>query len=182
MKPNTLEYLKCRTAELAIDTSTLRNQGAAGVVQAARGFLANVDLKSFSVHSAQEFFEVLDGATDALAQSLPEGARHWGTARKALNIFLRDCVYNRFLCSHFAISCIHRWLEVPLDSYVATGLQATSCGEKLPRWRTIRDLKQKDSDEYQRVATKVANRMGCNRVDLDVYLWRGLGIEDVRNV
>jgi hypothetical protein len=182
MNPKTINYLKKRTAELAIGNSTLRNQGAAGVAKAAREFLANVELKSFSVNSAQEFSEVLDRATVDLVQSLPDGARNWGTARKALNIFLRDCVYNRFLSSHFAISRIHPWLEVPLDNHVASGLRKTSYKKNLPRWGTIRRLTREDSDKYQEVAAQVADRIGCNRVDLDIYLWRQVGIKEMRNV
>jgi len=182
MNPKTIEHLRRRTAELAIGNSTLRNQGAPGVAKAARDFLANVDLKSFSANSAQEFSETLDRATADLVQALPQGARNWGTARKALNIFLRDCLYNQFLCSHFAISHIHPWLEVPLDSHVAKGLRRTSHGNELPKWATITGLEHERSDRYQEVAGKVAKRIGCNRVDLDIYLWREVGIRELENV
>jgi hypothetical protein len=165
MNSKTIEYLRRRTAELAIGNSTLRNQGAPGVAKAARDFLANVDLKTFSANSAQVFFEILDGATADLVQVLPQGARNWGTARKALNIFLRDCLYNQFLCSHYAINHIHPWLEVPLDSYVANGLRRTSYGSELPNWTTITRLKHEYSDRYQEVAGKVAEKIRCNRVE-----------------
>ena len=52
MNQETIGYLGRRTAQLAIGNSTLRNQGAPGVAKAARDFLANVDIKSFSVNSA----------------------------------------------------------------------------------------------------------------------------------
>ena len=182
MIPKTIEYLRRRTAELAIGNSTLRNQGARGVAKAARTFLANIDIKSFSVTSEQEFSATLDRATIALSQALPEGARNWGTARKALNIFLRDCLYNQFLCSHFAISHVHPWLEVPLDSHVAKGLRNTFEGNTLPKWTTITGLKHELSDRYQEVAGKVAKKLGCNRVDLDIYLWREVGVKELENV
>ncbi len=182
MNTKTIEYLKHRTVKLAIGNSTLRNQGAAGVAEAAREFLANVDLKSFSVDTVQMFSDVLDRATADLTEALPEGARNWGTARKALNIFLRDCLYNQFLCSHFALSHIHPWLEVPLDSHVASGLRKTSHKKEVPKWGTIRKLERGDSRKYQVVAAKVAEKIGCHRVDLDIYLWRQVGIKDIRNV
>lgn len=182
MNPKTIEYLRRRTAELAIGNSTLRNQGAPGVAKAARTFLSNLDLKSFAVTSEQEFSATLDRATTALTQALPQDARNWGTARKALNIFLRDCLYNQFLCSYFAISHVHPWLEVPLDSQVADGLRKTSEGNTLPKWTTIKGLKHKLSDRYQEVAGKVAKKIGCNRVDLDIYFWREVGIKELENI
>ena len=182
MNPKTIGYLRRRTAELAIGNSTLRNQGAPGVAKAARHFLAKVDLKSFSVSSEQKFSQILDCATIDLVRALPPGARNWGTARKALNIFLRDCLYNQFLCSYFAISHIHPWLEIPLDSHVAKGLRRTSQGSDLPKWDTITGLNHERSDRYQEVAGRVAKKIGCNRVDLDIYLWREVGIRDLENI
>ncbi|HOO51823.1 MAG TPA: hypothetical protein PLK94_11100 [Alphaproteobacteria bacterium] len=182
MSNKTIEYLRRRTAELAIGNSTLRNQGAPGVAKAARAFLSQLDLKSFSVSSEEKFVDALDRATEKLVQVLPYGARNWGTARKALNIFLRDCLYNQFLCTHFAISQVHPWLEVPLDSYVAKGLRGTFEGNCLPKWTTITGLEHEPSDQYQKVAGKVAEKIGCNRVDLDIYLWREVGIRELENV
>jgi len=182
MKLKTIKYLKIRTAELSIGNSTLRNQGAAGVVKNARNFLAELDLLNFSVNSEYDFYKILDDATSNLVKALPTGARHWGTARKAINIFLRDCVYNKFLCSQFDLAKIHPWLEIPLDSYVAKALCKTSLGSKLPKWVSITRLKPKISIEYQKVATQVAEKIGCYRVDLDIYLWREIGINEIKSV
>ena len=182
MNLKTIEYLRRRTAELAIGNSTLRNQGASGVVKAARDFLAELALNSFSVNSQKDFGRELDQATESLIPVLPDGAHNWGTARKAINIFLRDCLYNQFLCNHYAISQIHPWLEVPLDKYVAEGLQDTSMGDGLPEWETIKGLDRKTSDQYQHVANDVAGKLGCNRVDLDIYFWRGIGAADCESI
>jgi len=182
MNAKTIGYLKRRTAELAIGHSTLRNQGAPGVAAAARQFLASMDLRCFSVASEKTFFKSLDRMTQELVQALPVGTQNWGAARKALNIFLRDCVYDRFLCEHFGLAQIHPWLELPLDNYTAVGLGTTSLGSDLPKWDAIKRLKEKDSAEYQQVARQVASRIGCNRVDLDIYLWRQLGIEDIEQI
>ncbi|MDH4227196.1 MAG: hypothetical protein OEV59_05535 [Deltaproteobacteria bacterium] len=182
MNSKTIKYLQHRTAQLSIGSSTLRNQGAPGVAKATRTFLSELNLKSFSVTSKQKFSKALDHTTIALSKALPKGARNWGTARKAVNIFLRDCVYNRFLCSHFAIHLIHPWLEVPLDSHVANGLRETSMRNTLPKWTTIKKLERKVSDKYQEAATKVAEKVGCKRVDLDIYLWRQTGIKELKNI
>jgi hypothetical protein len=38
------------------------------------------------------------------------------------------------------------------------------------------------SVRYQEVAGKVAKKTGCNRVDLDIYLWREVVIGELENV
>ncbi len=182
MNAVTIGYLKHRTAELAIGHSTLRNQGAPLVAAAARQFLAGMDLAAFSVDSEEAFVTVLNSETANLVGVLPNRARNWGAARKALNIFVRDCVYDRFLCEHFTLAPIHPWLELPLDSYAAVGLRETSIGKRLPKWQTIKRLTQEDSAAYQQVACRVAARVGCYRVDLDIYLWRRIGIKDIAKV
>ena len=90
MKEELLKLLQYRTAEGATGPSALRNQGNRGVLAAARHFLKAIDLFEFSVTSEQKFKSVLDDHTNHLTLSFPEGARHWGAARKALNLFLRD--------------------------------------------------------------------------------------------
>lgn len=182
MNLKTISYLKRRTAVLAIGQSTLRNQGAPGVAAAARQFLASMDLRHFAVDSEKSFLRVLDRETKKLMQALPVGTKNWGAARKALNIFLRDCVYDRFLCEHFGLAQIHPWLELPLDSYAAVGLGKTLLGSSLPKWDAIKRLKEEDSAAYQQVAREVASRLGCHPVDLDIYLWRQLGIEDIEGI
>jgi len=182
MKLKTIEYLKIRTAELSVGNSTLRNQGAPGVIKTARTFLAKLDLQDFSVNSEYGFYKILDDATNNLVKVLPTRAQHWGTARKAINIFLGDCVYNKFLCSQFDLIQIHPWLEIPLDSYVAKALCKTSIGSKLPKWVSITRLKPEISIEYQKVANQVAKIIGCYRVDLDIYLWREIGIKEIEGI
>lgn len=86
--------LQCRTAEFSIGASTLRNQGAKGVVARARALLKDLDLRLYSCKSRGAFRRQLDTDTEWIRRRLPSGARHWGTARKALNIFLRDARYS----------------------------------------------------------------------------------------
>ena len=47
---------------------------------------------------------------------MPESV--WGFARKGLNIFLRDCFYNRYIHDHYGLQAIEPFLEVPLDGRV----------------------------------------------------------------
>ena len=85
----------------AIGASTVRNQGAPGVVNATRKFLSEMDLRSFGAKNKDDFTEALECKTNALQRTLPEPAASWGLARKALNVFLRDCLYNHYLRRDF---------------------------------------------------------------------------------
>jgi len=167
-----LKRLHERVASVAIGPSTIRGMGPPGTVQRARTFLAKVRLGRFKVTSKRAFERELDRTTKAYLASLPSGARHWGMARKTLNIFLRDVAYNRFLNAAHRLDQVHKWLEVPLDSHVGNELRDCPEGEALPRWKTVIGLTPEASAEFQVVARKVAVRMQVNPVDLDVFFWR----------
>src|SRR5208283_1063473 len=109
-------------AQGAIGPSALRNQGNRGVLTIARRYLEAIDLFKFSVTNEQQFKSLLDANTKDLMNSFPKGARNWGAARKALNLFLRDVLYNHYLSQHFGFRQIEKWLEVPLDSYTAKAI------------------------------------------------------------
>lgn len=49
-------------------------------------------MSSFVVRSQPQFLAKLDAETCRLQTVLPAGTRHWGSARKALNLFLRDAL------------------------------------------------------------------------------------------
>jgi hypothetical protein len=134
--------------------------------------LAGLNLNRFQVDSKREFAGVLDSATNSFLAALPRKAKHWGLARKLLNIFLRDAAYNRYLSHHFGLWRVERWMEVPLDSHVGKQLRASPEGRHLPRWKTVIGLACEKSKAFQKVATRVARRKGVTRVDLDVYYWR----------
>ena len=74
----------------------------------------------------QRFQSRLNVATRRLKDRLPKGARNWGAARKALNIFLRDVLYNHYLRSRHHLDRLEEWLEVPLDRDVAAALRAAA--------------------------------------------------------
>ena len=50
-----------------------------------------------------EFRKWMDNTTEHLLDVFSLTVRPWGTARKAVNLFLRDVLYNRYLCSKFKI-------------------------------------------------------------------------------
>ena len=159
---------------LAIGRSTLRNQGAPGMVDHARTHLREVDLNIFSTEDINSYFCKLNSQTESLANSFPaNGSGNWGAARKSLNIFLRDVVYNKHLCEHFKLSHIEKWLEVPLDSHVYQGLRNDAKQNGVfPRWPGLCHLKSEGSAALQDIASQVAKTLGVPRVHLDVRYWR----------
>jgi hypothetical protein len=175
MNEELINLLKHRIAEGAIGPSALRNQGDSGVLSAARRFLKSINLIEFSVNSERKFKTVLDAHTNRLKRSFPKEARHWGAARKGLNLFLRDVLYNRYLSRYYGFRGVERWLEIPLDSYTAKAIRRRYGAKGLPPWRGIKHLKPEVSQAYQDAATRLASDCGFARVHLDILYWREVG-------
>jgi hypothetical protein len=167
-KNDFLQRLQTHVANVAIGSSTLRNQGASNVIKKARRFLAErVDLEK--LNDPKTFKRRLNELTERLRQSLPRGARHFGAARKAINIFLRDCFYNRWLCDRYRLRNVESLLEAPLDKYVAKRLLEEN--HSLPTWNGLGGLRRKENLKYQRAATKLAEGKNTSRVHLDLWIW-----------
>lgn len=174
-----IDRLQVRTAMLAIGRSTLRSQGAPGMVAEARRFLRNIDLHLFAVGSNKQFMAVLDSQTALLASRFPDGGRgNWGAARKSLNIFLRDVFYCRPLCEHYKLAVLEPWLEVPLDSNVHKGL-ADDAASAIGLWPGVKSLTPVVSAELQSTASAVAKSLGVARVHLDVRYWRQAALDEL---
>ncbi len=170
--PEYLKYLCERQASTSIGASTARGMGPKGTIQKARKYLGSLDLKRFRKRSQGGFIQELEMATRELMKALPKGYRHWGSARKFINIFLRGCCYNKYLSAYNKLEKIEPWLEVPLDSHVAKGLKLHTSRGILPRWKGVIHLCKDESDKFQFFAANLANCDGVNRVDLDVKFWR----------
>src|SRR5512139_3099926 len=86
--PPSLEDYRRRVANITIGSSTLRNQGARGVIDIARNFLAGMEFQGFHGNVALGFLRELDRQTNLLIDAFPSGAKNWGTLRKAVNLYL----------------------------------------------------------------------------------------------
>jgi hypothetical protein len=161
-------------ATVAIPPSTVQRMGSRTMETAVR-YLTNLPLQDFASQKEETGFQkLLDNHTTMLASEfhLYRGELRWGAARKVLNIFLRDALYNKYLCERYALDRLERFLEVPLDSRVGEGLQRDSRDEKLPIWDTVSGLTREDSDRFQKFATKQAEKEGLPaRVHLDLKYW-----------
>lgn len=158
-------------AVTTVGPSALRNQGSKGVIKAAQNYLALIDLASFRTKDEQIFLTILEARTGELKEAFPRGAQNWGAARKALNLFLRDICYNRFLCERYGLSDSEEWMEIPLDSLVATALKRKGKRDELPHWPGINRLTSEISASFQAFARQVATQQGISRVHLDMRLW-----------
>ncbi len=135
-------------------------------MSAARRYLGCLSLQPFTGSGAGCFKSALDQHTRRLQRAFPPAARHWGTARKALNIFLRDALYNIYLSEAFHLHAVEQLLEIPLDAYTAHALRARVA--RLPRWRGVKHLTARDSAAYQEAARGLAAQMKVAPVHLDV--------------
>ena len=102
-----------------------------GTVASARARLRTVDLSEFGTSDEEEFLAALDRWTSLVRRSLPGNAR-WGLARKVLNIFLRDAVYNVYLRTAFRLDRCEPLCELPMDRIVAKHLVSASV-TKVPK-------------------------------------------------
>lgn len=174
--PPELAYYQKRLANTTIGATTLRKQGAAGVVAAARTFLRAMHLDAVgSLPTADAFAAHLNQQTDDLMKALPPAGSSFGAARKAINLFLGETYYHRVVCQEFGLERIALWLEVPLDRMVAEFLhkEAKAQGVVLPAWLGIKWLTPEDSRRYQEFATVYAAGRGEGwlRIHVDLVAW-----------
>jgi hypothetical protein len=181
MNQKYIDYLQKRIAESAIGASTLRNQGAPGVVEAARSYLMKIKLKNLSnIKEEPEYIRFLNRHTGKLKNKFHGRAKgNWGAARKALNIFIRDVAYNLVLTEWYGIDQIMPWLEVPLDNDVIKGIKKDKRKAlELPNWNSIRKLEKHESRKFQKEAKHIGDAEGVYRVHLDLKYWRAKKRED----
>jgi hypothetical protein len=170
-KKDFLAAIQSRTARVAIGASTARGRGSKGAVRAARRFLARLRLAGFGVRNRPRFETRLNRATTRLVAALPRRARRWGLARKFLNIFLRDCLYTKYLADANGLDRVEELLELPLDSITAKELRKAAGRGQLPRWPGVRKLTKGTSARYQAVALEEAQKEKIARVHLDAKYW-----------
>lgn len=170
-----------RLSQISTGASAFRNQGASGLVRAAQGYFEHqVPVGQFvnSLSNNSHYNDFLKHHTDSLLSVLPNGAQNWGVARKGLNLFLREIVYNSFLAEKYKIptrmsefNIFAQNMEVPLDGHVAKALISKS-NPLMPSWNSLKRLTQETSDIYQLQAIIVASQMRTARINLDLKFWR----------
>ncbi len=172
MNARFISALQRHVANISIGSSTVRGRPA-GTVAKVRNYLEGLDLSSLRDLNKEQFEIWLNEKTQDLQSKLTQDFKEeWGLARKCLNIFLRNVVYNKYLFKEYKLRSIVPWLEVPLDSQVAKRLREDREGLALSKWPWLKDLDHTTSELYQEIAAKISARMKLSRVHLDVFYWR----------
>jgi hypothetical protein len=167
-----LAHLQRYVANVGITASALRNQGASGIVKAARQFLAALAFAPLVTMQPCDYRRWLDTTTETLLPQLPEGARNWGAARKAINIFMSHAYLNRELAGEYQLDRLAAEMETPLDDLAAKALRKFAGSGGLPKWPGIRCLTEEVSDQYQATANLLSAKHDIPRACLDILLWR----------
>ena len=165
-----LKMVQSHVARVAVGPSAVRGRGNAGTVAAARGFLRELDLAPFATEKRERFQDQLDSACRDLLAELPRSARHWGIARKVINLFLRDCLYTTYFETAYDLSRGEPLLELPLDSITGNKLKELA-GVALPRWPGVKYLDSTLSERFQQRAAIEADKEKVHRVHLDALWW-----------
>ena len=175
------KHLKRRLSQISIGPSAIRNQGASGLIKTLRDYFENqINLDEFVKLLLDEtkYLEFLNHHTSKILILFPENAQSWGAARKGLNLFFREIVYNKFFSNHYSIpenftsfNNYVKYMEVPLDRDVANGLIEDSNG-LLPKWNNIKQLTSTISESYQKQAFLIATKENIARINLDLKYWR----------
>jgi hypothetical protein len=169
------DYIR-KIAETSIGISTLRGHPK-NTISTTRSYLKKLTLDDFQCTNVKDFNAVLDKHTIRLSKQIKKldyRFAFWGSARKALNLFLGNAAYHAILRKEYRLDRIEKYLEVPLDKQVANGL-ITLAEERdiiLPKWKTIKGLLPDESNLYQSFANSYAKELGCTRIQLDLLLWR----------
>jgi hypothetical protein len=166
-------WMQNRAANGSVGASTIRGMAPKGTADLIRRYLRGLDLRAFHVRRESAYARQLNAATDGLMKALPDDAKHWGMARKCVNIFMRNCLYNRYLCSHYKLEPLEQWLEIPLDSHVGKGLIKHVAEDLPPKWSKVITLTPEINRQYQEAALDLAKRMRVSRIHLDDWLYRG---------
>ncbi len=168
MTPQFLTDLKKFTAVTAVSVQALRRQGV-GAIGCIQEQLEALGLsQTTSIENQEGFVRWLDVETDVPMKRCKVS---WGAARKALNLFVRACFYNRYLSVEFGLDHLETWLEIPLDRVIAGQIRNKAEPGLLPPSEGLGALTKEKSDCFQKCASDLAAEERLSRVHLDVGLW-----------
>jgi hypothetical protein len=168
VNPKFIQEMQRRIAQTSIGPSSLRNQGAPGIIDKCRNFCEKLALYKYN---PKTFTNQLNKDTRKLLKILKKDEKSWGTARKALNLFLRDAFYNVYLSKKYKLYKVEHLLEIPLDNDVANKINNSKYVQK---WKHIKNTSEEDNTKFQDAALKIAkkNKVFKHRVHLDLIFWR----------
>lgn len=177
------ECLKRNLTERAVGASAMRGQARKGGIAKVREALLETSVEVLGRVKNQTRFRVwLDQETDRISRNASRHGVRWGTARKALNLWLRDIAYNHYFRSGYGLERVEPWLEVPLDSYTAKFIRAEIERQglillsPLPPWTTVKAVTPAFSEAYQDAAGLLVGTRAYgylrDPVHIDLVAWR----------
>jgi len=158
----------------AVTVSTVRGLRRRGkALKNIREYLERLPLERLVRRDGQDYAHWLDVHTRRIQKKLGGRKEQWGVARKAMNLFMRQCLYNTYLSRKFRLARFQKQMEIPLDNRVARKLRADAGKKnKKLKWKNLKALDRKTSQEFQEHAKDMAARDHLPaRVFLDHYLW-----------
>jgi hypothetical protein len=147
----------------------IRRMGPPGTLKCIIRFLKD-DIDLADAANQIDYLGYLNDLTKRFSEAMPKGAKHWGMARKCLNLFFRDALYNFYLQEAYGLAKLESALEIPLDRHVGVALWNTD--RALPRWQSVIGLTETDSAKFQAAALRIAGENDTFRVHLDLGYWR----------
>jgi hypothetical protein len=177
------EKLQRRLAQTTIGAQALRNQGAPGMVRIARNFCEQIDVQNFfdALPNQTTYNTFLNNHTAQLQAAFLQAefpVDNFGAARKVLNLFVRELVYNGYFSSQYHLPTEYAAnnhaisnLEIPLDRDVANGIRDHFNGP-LPEFPGIRRLTPEVHRAYQQAAEQIASEDETARIHLDMRYYR----------
>lgn len=170
-KDQLLQAIQEFAAIEAVGTSAVRGQPAK-TKKVIQKVLMAADLNAIPRRSQPKFEKWRNQLTECVQRKLPNPDKPWGIARKAVNLFLRDCFYNHYLREEYGLAAVEQWLEVPLDGVVSRAFCREAGRGELPRWRGLGRVTPGDSVRFQEFAKWLAGRVGLQaRIFLDNVVW-----------
>lgn len=148
-------------AHISVGASTIRKMGCK--IDDIRKSLSSINLEEIQEKTFPVF---LENSTNFLLTSCKG---QFGTARKCLNIFLKNCYHNRFLSDQYCKPQIISQFELPLDSRTMEGVRKDGF-PSLPKSSVI-GLSPELNTRYQTAALAIAEKYSISRVNLDVLWW-----------
>jgi hypothetical protein len=186
MKDKSLMQITNFIAETSIGSSTIRNMGPAGNIQLVRNFLKVISIQDFLIaaHFEPTYKKWLNKQTSKLIKETNFRGDGFGPARKCINIYLRNIIYNSLVCAHFGLIPYSRefnnvlsHLEIPIDSFSAKGImkdakKVHNCPPLPGSWKTIMILSSEQNEHFQIAAKIIADSKQTARVNLDFLYFR----------
>ena len=172
-KEKFLSTLQQKVVRDAITPSNLGFQYELTEMHDLINFAKKLDLSRFSTKDPEKFKQALDDATLSLSDTLAAEDNTWGTARTALNFFLKDALYNRYLSEVNDLFLSEHFFETPINDTSMEALSKQSSDSELPEWTGLPMFGKEQSDACQAYAADLAKEMGISRVHLGLFLWPG---------